>query len=123
MRALRALLLVLAILALERSVRGRSRAGVADPDAPPDSPPHWLPGEAWVSNHWLPYDETRLYRLLRIKRSDVWQQLRDDRHNLGQLGAPPRLEPERLAAALVAPWRGHVPPRGCGCCAAGRCGR
>jgi Tol biopolymer transport system component len=83
-------------------------AGVPDPDAPPDSPPHWLPGEAWVSNHWLPYDETRLYRLLEIKRSAVWQQLRDDRHNLAQLARSHGWSAQRLASALVSPWRGHV---------------
>ena len=83
-------------------------AGVPDPDAPPDSPPHWLPGEAWVSNHWLPYDETRLYRLLGIKRSAVWQQLRDDRHNLAQLARSHGWSTRRLATALVSPWRGKV---------------
>ena len=63
-----------------------------------------------MSNHWLPYDETRLYRLLRIKRSDVWQQLRDDRHNLAQLAPPPGLELRRASpAALVAPWRAEAP--------------
>jgi Tol biopolymer transport system component len=86
-----------------------SAAGVPDPDAPPDSPPHWLPGEAWVSNHWLPYDEGRLYRLLGIKRSDVWLQLRDDRHNLAQLARRHGWGAKRLAGALVAPWHGEVP--------------
>jgi Tol biopolymer transport system component len=100
------LLLAVLLLALPASAIA---AGVPDPDAPPDSPPHWLPGEAWVSNHWLPYDETRLYRLLRIKRSDVWQQLRDDRHNLAQLGRRRGWRPNRLAATLVAPWRSKVP--------------
>ena len=83
-------------------------AGVPDPDAPPDSAPHWLPGEAWVSNHWLPYDETRLYSLLGIKRSDVWRQLRDDRHNLAELARRHGWAAHRLARALVAPWRGKV---------------
>ena len=70
-------LLALALLALALP-SSASGAGVPDPGAPPDSPPHWLPGEAWVSNHWLPYDEGRLYRLLAIKRSDIWLQLRDE---------------------------------------------
>ena len=104
---LRAILLVLAFAALALPAAA-SAAGVADPDAPPDSPPHWLPGEAWVSNHWLPYDETRLYGLLKIKRSDVWQQLRDDRHNLAELARRHGWRAPRLAAALVAPWRGRV---------------
>jgi Tol biopolymer transport system component len=61
-----------------------------------------------VSNHWLPYDETRLYRLLGIRRSDVWQQLRDDRHNLAELARRHGWGAQRLAGALVAPWRGKV---------------
>jgi Tol biopolymer transport system component len=101
------LLLAAAALALPSSAFA---AGVPDPDAPPDSAPHWLPGEAWVSNHWLPYDETRLYRLLRIKRSDVWQQLRDDRHNLAHLARRRGWSPPRLATALVTTWRGRVSP-------------
>ena len=108
MGTLRPLLISLTVLALALPASALA-AGVPDPDAPPDSPPHWLPGEAWVSNHWLPYDETRLYRLLEIKRSDVWQQLRDDRHNVAQLARRHGWSAQRLAGALVAPWRGKVP--------------
>ena len=104
----RSVLLIVALLALALP-SSAAGAGAPDPDAPPDSPPHWLPDEAWVSNHWLPYDETRLYRLLGVKRSAVWQQLRDDRHNLGQLARRRGWSPKRLAAALVAPWRGRTP--------------
>jgi hypothetical protein len=25
-----------------------------DSDAPAGAPPHWLPGEPWVMQHWLP---------------------------------------------------------------------
>src|SRR5215204_2829798 len=57
----------------------------ADSDAPASAPAHWLPPEAWVYNHWLPYDETRLYRLLGITRVGLWEQLRDDRRTLAQL--------------------------------------
>jgi Tol biopolymer transport system component len=84
-------------------------AASTDSEAPRNAPPHWLPPEAWVYNHWIPYDEGRLYRLLRIERADLWQQLRDDRRNVAQLarrrGWP---EPGRLAGALVEPWRGRV---------------
>src|SRR3954451_21086725 len=76
----------------------------ADSGAPPNAPAHWLPPEAWVYNHWLPYDETRPYSLLGITRVGLWEQLRDDHRTLGQLatrhGWP---DPRRLAAALVAP--------------------
>src|SRR5215210_215367 len=81
----------------------------ADPDAPANAPAHWLPPEAWVYNHWLPYDETRLYRLLGITRVGLWEQLRDDRRTLGELAARHGWpDARRLAAALVAPEAAHV---------------
>ena len=58
-----------------------------DSEAPPGSPPHWLPNETWVMQHWLPYDETRLYSLLGVTRGDVWRWLRDDTRNLAGLAA------------------------------------
>src|SRR6185503_4051893 len=76
----------------------------ADSDAPASAPAHWLPPEAWVYNHWLPYDEARLYRLLGITRVGLWQQLRDDHRTLAELAARHGWpDPRRLAAALVAP--------------------
>ena len=42
-----------------------------DSEAPPGSPPHWLPNERWVMQHWIPYDETRLYSLLGITRGAI----------------------------------------------------
>src|SRR4051794_653882 len=82
-----------------------------DSDAPASAPAHWLPPEAWVYNHWLPYDETRLYRLLGITRVGLWEQLRDDRRTLAQLAARHGWpDARRLAAALVAPEAGRVGP-------------
>src|SRR3954467_9685811 len=76
----------------------------ADSDAPQNAPAHWLPPEAWVYNHWLPYDETRLYALLGITRVELWEQLRDDHRTLAQLAARHGWpDPRRLAAALTAP--------------------
>ena len=72
--------------------------------APKNAPAHWLPPEAWVYNHWLPYDEARLYRVLGITRSELWQQLRDDRRTLAQLAARHGYRsPAKLAEKLVAP--------------------
>jgi Tol biopolymer transport system component/plastocyanin len=83
----------------------------ADSDAPANAPAHWLPPEAWVYNHWLPYDETRLYRLLGITRVGLWEQLRDDRRTLAQLAARHGWpDARRLAAALVAPEARRVGP-------------
>jgi Tol biopolymer transport system component len=98
--------LILVVLAL---LPAAAAAKSNDSLAPPDAPPHWLPPEAWVYNHWIPYDEGRLYALLHITREQLWQQLRDDHRNIAQLAARHGWrEPGRLADALVAPWRGHV---------------
>src|SRR3954447_13942827 len=76
----------------------------SDSDAPANAPAHWLPPEAWVYNHWLPYDETRLYALLGITRVGLWEQLRDDHRTLAQLAARHGWpDPRKLAATLVAP--------------------
>src|SRR4051794_39002901 len=80
-----------------------------DSEAPPGSPPHWLPRESWVMQHWIPYDETRLYALLGVTRGDIWRWLRDDTRNLAGLAAQHGWkDPNALAAALVEPWRGHL---------------
>src|SRR5215213_3375072 len=76
-----------------------------DTEAPPGAPPHWLPGETWVMQHWLPYDERRLYRLLGIDRGDVWRWLRDDTRPLADLARLHGWEPAALARALVEPSR------------------
>ncbi len=82
-----------------------------DSQAPVKAPAHWLPPEDWVYNHWLPYDEGRLYALLGVTRGEIWRQLRDDRHNLAQLAAEHGWrQPAKLAAALVAPRAGSVTP-------------
>ena len=93
--------LILVALAL---VPAGAAAKSNDSLAPPDAPPHWLPPEAWVYNHWIPYDEGRLYALLHITREQLWQQLRDDHRNIAQLAARHGWrDPGRLADALIAP--------------------
>ncbi len=75
-----------------------------DSDAPPGSPPHWLPHDMWVHLHWVPFDEARLQKLLHSSRRALWQWLRNDVQTLAQLGARHGYSsPGRLAAALVAP--------------------
>jgi Tol biopolymer transport system component/plastocyanin len=82
-----------------------------DSEAPVTAPAHWLPPEDWVYNHWLPYDEGRLYAVLGVTRGQIWRQLRDDRHNLAQLAAARGWsDPAKLATALVAPRAGDVTP-------------
>ena len=46
-------------------------ASAQDSLAPPGSKRTWLPKEAWVLNHWLPYDEGRLFRYLGMSRQDI----------------------------------------------------
>ena len=80
-----------------------------DSDAPPGSPPHWLPHDEWVHLHWVPFDEARLQTLLKADRAELWRWLRHDLQTLAQLGAQ-RGYPSarRLADALVAPRAKHV---------------
>src|SRR5688500_20331880 len=66
-------------------VPAKPQTASLDSEAPPGAPPHWLPGEEWVMQHWIPYDETRLYGLLGVKRGDIWRALRDDTHSLAEL--------------------------------------
>jgi Tol biopolymer transport system component len=79
-----------------------------DSEAPPGAPPHWLPAKAWVMQHWLPYDERRLHRLLGVDRGDIWRWLRDDTRSLAELARLRGRDPEELARELVAPWRRTV---------------
>jgi Tol biopolymer transport system component len=79
-----------------------------DSAAPPGAPPHGLPSEPWVMQHWLPYDERRLYSLLGVDRGVIWRQLRDDTRTLAQLAQERGWEPQALAHELVAPWRGQL---------------
>ncbi|MCW3040119.1 MAG: hypothetical protein JWM31_2024 [Solirubrobacterales bacterium] len=92
---------------------GRVAKKSPDSAAPATAPAHWLPPEPWVYNHWLPYDEARLYRVLGITRPELWAQLRDDHRTLAGLAAQHGYpDPARLAAVLVAPRAGALGPAG-----------
>ena len=79
-------------------------AAAQDSAAPEGALPHWLPSETWVYQHWLPFDEQRLYALLRVDRAAIHRHLRDDAaHDLAQLGRRRGMGAHDLAAALVAP--------------------
>ena len=93
----------LALLALGGGVAQAKVLHSPDDLAPPDAPAHWLPPEPWIYNHWLPYDEGRLYRVLHITRDELWEQLRDDHRTLAGLAARHgHRDAEALAAQLVA---------------------
>lgn len=82
-----------------------------DSDAPRGALPHWLPSEDWVYQHWLPYDETRLYRVLGADRAAIWEHLRDDQvHNLGQLARRRGMTIDVAARRLVEPRLDDVSP-------------
>lgn len=101
-------------------------AHAQDSDAPEGALGHWLPTETWVYEHWLPYDEGRLYELLDVDRGDVWRHLRDDAaRNLAQLGRRAGYTPERLALALTEPRRAArtSPASASGSCASVPCAR
>ena len=101
-------LVLAAPAAAQTQVPAKPQTKSLDSDAPAGAPPHWLPNENWVMQHWLPYDETRLYALLGIDRGDVWRWLRDDTRTLADLARLHGWEPAALARELVAPWRGHL---------------
>ena len=84
-------------------------ANAQDSEAPPGALPHYLPPERWVYQHWLPYDEGRMYRVLGRTRQQIWNHLRDDRrHNLAQLARKRGMTPREAAQRLVAPRRAGV---------------
>src|SRR4051794_6732137 len=72
--------------------------------APDHAPASWIPmGEPWVVNHWLPFDEQRMYALLHTRRAEVWNWLRDDHRTLEHFALGRGWRAPALASALVAP--------------------
>jgi hypothetical protein len=100
---------LVALVALVVTLVAAPAARAQDSDAPEGALGHWLPAEQWLYEHWLPYDEDRLYELLDVDRGDVWRHLRDDAaRNLAQLGRRHGYAPQELALALVEPRREDV---------------
>lgn len=92
----------------QQQLPARPQSESLDSEAPAGAPPHWLPGERWVMQHWLPFDEDDLYAELGVDRGDVWRWLRDDSRTLADLARQRGRDPAQLAAALVAPWKGRL---------------
>ena len=109
-RAASALVLAGLVACISLASAGSSTA--TDPEAPHHAPAHWLPNEEWVWQHWLPYDEGRLYGLLHITRGDLWRQMRDDSRTVMQLAERRgwKAGAGALATALIAPRRARVSP-------------
>src|SRR3954451_20555763 len=94
--------LALALVAAGLLAPATAGAASGDSDAPKTAPPHWLPPEAWGYNHWLPFDEARLYAALPTSRAGVWRQLRDAPHNLAEPVEARGESPQDVPAELVA---------------------
>jgi hypothetical protein len=106
-RTRRLVSLLVALIALALPAQGWA----ADPDAPPGAPPEWLPNEPWVGNHWLPYKEGRLLRILGIDRATLGgaQGINDD-VTLCDVSRRHGKNPDKVLRKLVRPWRGEVSP-------------
>jgi hypothetical protein len=99
--------LALALVALlAAAALGPRGAPAQDSEAPPGASPRWLPCERWVMEHWLPFDELRLARLLDVSSETLRAWLRDDRrHTLAQLVERRGETVEGFADRLLAPRR------------------
>src|SRR4051812_17397691 len=104
MSARRTLATVLAGLVLAGACTHGAAAQVLPPQtasqdsmAPAGAPPHWLPADRWVMEHWIPFEESELYRLLGVSHYDVWRWLRDDTRNLAELAFRQGWDPAMLA--------------------------
>lgn len=78
--------------------------------APPGAPDNWLPRDEWVQEHWLPYEETRLFKLLGVSEAEVRSWVSKDRP-LADLARSRGLDADKLIARLAKPWRGKVSPK------------
>ena len=64
----------------------------------------WLPGEEWVSSHWVPFEEQALKRALGLRGRELEAYLYNDHHTLAALAARRGVGVEALADRLVGPW-------------------
>ena len=80
-------------------------AGAHDSLAPRDAEHRWLPAEAWVQKHRLPFDEARLYSLLGVDTPAVFRWLSNDHRTLAQLASRRGVSARTLAKRLMGPRR------------------
>jgi hypothetical protein len=82
-----------------------------DPSAPPGALHSWLPKRDWVMQHWLPFDETRLYAVLGVDNVFLERWLRDDHRTIAELArSRAGIGPHALARRLVASEPASVAP-------------
>jgi hypothetical protein len=97
--ALSGVLAIAALISMPAPVQAR------DSDAPPGAPDTWLPDEAWVGEHWIPYDERDLYRVLEIDQAGLVGWLSGERHNLAGLARARGMTPSAAVDAILRPQR------------------
>jgi hypothetical protein len=97
------------ILAVAALISMPAAAQARDSDAPPGAPDTWLPDEAWVGEHWIPYDERDLYRVLKIDQAGLVGWLSGERHNLAGLARARGMTPGAAVDAIMRPQRRRLP--------------
>ncbi len=89
-----------------------SQTLAADSLAPPGAKRDWLPQEAWVMEHWLPYDEQQLFSTLGVSVTQVRAYFGGSKHpqvpTLAALAQSHGLDVAGLARRLLASWRPRV---------------
>lgn len=80
-----------------------------DSDAPPGATVDWLPNEDWVMQHWLPYTERDLWRVLRTNRFEIQNSLRV--RPLAGLARRKHMSTRKVLRRLMAPVRREYPSR------------
>ena len=89
----------LAVLAAAATARAH------DSLASPGAMHTWLPGEKWVSSHWVPFEEQALKRALRLRGRQLEAYLYNDHHTPAALAARRGVGVDVLAERLLDPWR------------------
>lgn len=102
-----AITLLALLVAIALTVPAQSQ----DSDAPKGANPRWLPCEAWVMFHWLPFDENSLFRLGGFSRSELKAHLKTDGPTIAQLLRKKGRKPDVVVAKLMYRWRGKVDDR------------
>jgi hypothetical protein len=92
-------------VAVAAALFGPARAHGHDSMAPRGAPHQWLPGDRWLQEHWIPFDQRRLERALGLRGRGLESYLVNDHHTLAELARRRGVDVDRLADHLVAPWR------------------
>jgi hypothetical protein len=100
---------VLALLAVACAFPAAATAH--DSLAPRGAEHRWLPQEPWVQKHWMPFDESRLYELLRVDTRAVFKWLANDHRTLMQLARRRGVARRTLAKRLMEPRRDSLSAR------------